>query len=247
MTYCLGIIMREGLVMASDSRSNASLDEVNVCQKMHTIVDPGECVFILLTSGNLSCSQSILTLLRRDFDQGKGLASASSMYDAARIVGEQVRSVADMDQPALNKHNFRFNVHLLVAGQIRGQPHDLYLIYPQGNPLRATEDAPFLQIGESKYGRPILDWGVRYASSSLEDAARYALISLDSTMRSNVAVGPPLDLLVYARDELRITRQRRFNDKDPDLLAIQTQWQQSLRKAVQELPRVRFDEPGTRS
>ena len=136
MTYCVGIIMCEGLVTASDSRSNASLDEVNVCQKMHTIVDPGECVFILLTSGNLSCSQSILTLLRRDFDQGKGLASAASMYDAARIVGEQVRSVADMDRPALNKDNFRFNVHLLLAGQIRGQPHDLYLIYPQGNPLR---------------------------------------------------------------------------------------------------------------
>ena len=247
MTYCLGMVMREGLVMASDSRSNASLDDVNVCQKMHTIVDPGERVFILLTSGNLSCSQSILTLLRRDFDQGKGLAAASSMYDAARIVGQQVRSVADMDQPDLNKHNFRFNVHLLVAGQIRGQPHDLYLIYPQGNPLRATEDAPFLQIGESKYGRPILDWGVRYASSSLEDAARYALISLDSTMRSNVAVGPPLDLLVYARDELRITRQRRFSAQDPDFLAIQTRWEQSLRKAVQELPRVRFDEPGTRS
>ena len=128
-----------------------------------------------------------------------------------------------------------------------GNQHDLYLIYPQGNPLRATEDAPFLQIGESKYGRPILDSGVRYASSSLEDAARYALISLDSTMRSNVAVGPPLDLMVYARDELRITRQRRFIDKDPDLLAIQIQWEQSLRRAVQELPRVRFDEPGTRS
>ena len=247
MTYCLGMVMQEGLVMASDSRSNASLDDVNVCQKMHTIVDPGERIFILLTSGNLSCSQSIVTLLRRDFDQGMGLASVSSMYDAARVVGQQVRSVADMDQPDLNKHNFRFNVHLLVAGQIRGQPHDLYLIYPQGNPLRTTEDAPFLQIGESKYGRPILDWGVRYASSSLEDAARYALISLDSTMRSNVAVGPPLDLLVYARDELRITRQRRFIAQDPDLLAIQTRWEQSLRKAVQELPRVRFDEPGTRS
>jgi len=241
MTYCVGIIMRGGFVMASDSRSNASHDEVNVCQKMHTIVDPGERVFILLTSGNLSCSQSILTLLRRDFDHGKGLASASSMYDAARTVGEQVRLVAEMDQPALNKDNFRFNVHLLLAGQIRGQPHDLYLIYPQGNPLRATEDAPFLQIGESKYGRPILDRGVCYASTSLEDAARYALISLDSTMRSNVAVGPPLDLLVYARDELRINRQRRFIDRDPDLLAIQTQWEQSLRKAVQELPRIRFD------
>jgi putative proteasome-type protease len=247
MTYCVGIIMREGLVLASDSRSNASLDEVNVCQKMHTIVDPGERVFVLLTSGNLSCSQSILTLLRRDFGRGEGLAIATSMYDAARIVGDQVRCVAAIDQPALNKDNFRFNVHLLLAGQIRGQAHDLYLIYPQGNPLCATEDAPFLQIGESKYGRPILDRGVRYARTSLEDAARYALISLDSTMRSNVAVGPPLDLLVYARDELRITRQRRFHDMDPDLLAIQTQWEQSLRKAVQELPRIQFDEPGSKS
>ncbi len=245
MTYCLGIFMREGLVMASDSRSNASLDEVNVCQKMHTIVDPGECVFILLTSGNLSCSQSILTLLRRDFEQGKGLGSASSMYDAVRVVGEQVRSVADMDQPDLNKHNLRFNVHLLVGGQIRGQAHDLYLIYPQGNPLRDG-------------GRPVSpDWRVQVwpphprTWSPLRDHVsggrwRYALISLDSTMRSNVAVGPPLDLLVYARDELRITHQRRFNAQDPDLLAIQTRWEQSLRKAVQELPRVRFDDPSTR-
>ena len=154
MTYCVGIIMREGLVMASDSRSNASLDEVNVCQKMHTIVDPGECVFILLTSGNLSCSQSILTLLRRDFDQGKGLASAASMYDAARIVGEQVRSVADMDRPALNKDNFRFNVHLLLAGQIRGQPHDLYLIYPQGNPLARRRTPRFSRSGSPSTAAP---------------------------------------------------------------------------------------------
>ncbi len=247
MTYCVGIIMREGIVMASDSRSNASLDEVNVCQKMHTLEIPGERVFILLTSGNLSCSQSVLTLLRRDFEKGRGLAAASTMYDAARVVGDQVRRVADLDQPALNQDNFRYNVHFLLAGQIRGEPHDLYLIYPQGNPLRATEDAPFLQIGESKYGRPILDRGVRYDRTTLEDAARYALISLDSTMRSNVAVGPPLDLLVYARDELKITRQRRFYDKDPDLLAIQSQWEQALRKAIQELPRVQFARPESKA
>ncbi len=154
MTYCLGIFMREGLVMASDSRSNASLDEVNVCQKMHTIVDPGERVFILLTSGNLSCSQSILTLLRRDFEQGKGLGSASSMYDAVRVVGEQVRSVADMDQPDLNKHNLRFNVHLLVGGQIRGQAHDLYLIYPQGNPLRRRRMPRFSRLASPSMAAP---------------------------------------------------------------------------------------------
>ena len=117
------------------------------------------------------------------------------------------------------------------------------MIYPQGNPLQATEDSPYLQIGECKYGRPILDRGIRYERTSLEDAARYALISLDSTIRSNVTVGPPIDLLVYAKDELRINRYRRFSAKDPDLLAIHVQWETALRKAVAELPPVRFGEP----
>jgi putative proteasome-type protease len=241
MTYCVGITTREGLVMASDCRTNASYDQVNVCRKMHTFIDPGERVFILLTSGSLSCSQSIVTLLRRDFDQGTGLATVGSMYDAARIVGDQVRRVSKIDRQALEQDRYSFNVHILLAGQIRDQPHDLYLVYPQGNPLCATEDSPFLQIGEVKYGRPILDRGVRYDRTTLDDAARYALISLDSTMRSNVTVGPPIDLLVYVRDEMRITRQRRFLAKDPDLMAIHAQWEQSLRKAVQELPLVRFD------
>jgi putative proteasome-type protease len=240
MTYCVGIMTREGLVMASDSRSNASYDQVNVCRKMHTFVDPGERVFVLLTSGSLSCSQSILTLLRRDFEQGTGLASAGSLYDAARVVGDQVRRVSAMDRQALEQDDYKFNVHILLAGQIRGQSHDLYLIYPQGNPLKATEDSPFLQIGECKYGRPILDRGIRYDRTTLEDAARYALISLDSTMRSNVTVGPPVDLLVYTRDELGISRQRRFIDTDPELIAVHSQWEQALRRAVQELPPVRF-------
>jgi putative proteasome-type protease len=247
MTYCVGIITGEGLVMASDSRTNASYDQVNVCRKMHTFCDPGERVFVLLTSGSLSCSQSILTLLRTDFDQGRGLATVNSMYDAARVVGEQVRRVSAMDRQALEEDRYSFNVHILLAGQIRGQPHDLYLVYPQGNPLRATEDSPFLQIGEVKYGRPILDRGVRYDRTTLDDAARYALISLDSTMRSNVTVGPPVDLLIYSRDELRVSRQRRFFAKDPDLLAIHSQWETSLRRAVQELPPVRFDVSGMES
>ena len=245
MTYCVGIITRDGLVMASDSRTNASYDQVNVCRKMHTFVDPGERIFVLLTSGSLSCSQSIITLLGRDFDQGTGLAAVNSMYDAARVIGDQVRHVSEMDRQALEQDRYTFNVHILLGGQIRGQPHDLYLVYPQGNPLRATEDSPFLQIGEVKYGRPILDRGVRYDRTNLDDASRYALISLDSTMRSNVTVGPPVDLLVYHRDELRISRQRRFFAKDPDLLAIHGQWEQSLRKAVQELPLVRFDAIGS--
>jgi putative proteasome-type protease len=240
MTYCLGIATRDGLVLASDSRSNAGYDQVNVCRKMHFFEQPGDRLFVLLSSGSLSCSQSVLTLLRRDFDRGEGLASAETFYDAARVVGEQLRRVAALDRQALEQDQFKFNVNFIMGGQIRGQPHELYLVYPQGNPLRATEDSPFLQIGENKYGRPILDRGVKYERTTLEDAARYALISIDSTMRSNVTVGPPIDLLVYGRDELGVTRYRRFLDRDPDLMAIQGQWEAALRKAVQELPAVAF-------
>ncbi|WP_435022436.1 peptidase [Tundrisphaera sp. TA3] len=244
MTYCVGIKTREGLVMASDSRTNAGYDQVNVCRKMHTFVIPGERVFILLVSGSLSCSQSVITLLRRDFDAGIGLATAGSLYDAARVVGDQVRRVSAIDRPALEQDDYKFNVHLILAGQIKGEDHDLYMIYPQGNPLQSTEDSPYLQIGECKYGRPILDRGIRYDRTSLEDAARYAMISLDSTIRSNVTVGPPIDLLVYRKDDLRIDRYRRFASKDPDLLAVHEQWEQALRRAVQELPPVRFDARG---
>lgn len=240
MTYCLGIRTREGLVLASDSRTNAGYDQVNVCRKMHTFVQPGERVFVLLSSGSLSCSQSVVSLLQRDFDRGQGLATAPTFYDAARVVGEQVRKVAALDRQPLEQDQCSFNVHLILGGQIRGQPHDLYLIYPQGNPLRSSEDCPYLQIGECKYGRPILDRGVRYDATTLEDAARYALISIDSTIRSNVTVGPPIDLLIYRVDEFGLSRYRRFGDKDPDLLAVHSQWEQALRRAVQELPAIRF-------
>jgi putative proteasome-type protease len=241
MTYCLGIRTRDGLVMASDSRTNAGYDQVNVCRKMHTFVEPGERVFVLVSSGSLSCAQSVLSLLRRDFDAGRGLAAAPTFYDAARAVGDQIRRVAALDRQALEQDKYSFNVHVILGGQIRGEEHDLYLIYPQGNPLRASEDCPYLQIGEIKYGRPILDRGIRFDRTTLDDAARYALISLDSTMRSNVTVGPPIDLLVYCRDELAVSRHRRFTDRDPDLMAIHAQWEQALRRAVQELPTIRFD------
>jgi putative proteasome-type protease len=240
MTYCLGIKTQDGLVMASDSRTNAGYDQVNVCRKMHTFVQPGERVFIVMTSGSLSLSQSVISMLRRDFDQNRGLAMAPTLYDAARVIGEQVRTVSELDREALERDDYRFNIHLLLGGQIRGEPLDLYLIYPQGNPLMATEDSPYLQIGECKYGRPILDRGIRYEHTNLEEATKYALISFDSTMRSNVTVGPPIDLVCYTADELQITRHRRFDDKDPDLLAVRHQWEQALRKAVSALPAVEF-------
>ena len=240
MTYCLGIVTKHGLVMACDSRTNAGYDQVNIVRKMHTFVTPGERVFVLLASGSLSCTQSIVTLLRRDFDRGQGLAEAATMYDAARVVGEKVRAVAVIDKPALERDEYKFNVHFILGGQIKGERPDLFMIYPQGNPLQATEESPFLQIGETKYGRPILDRGIRFNQTTLEEGCKYALLSLDSTMKSNVTVGPPIDLLAYPADELDITRHRRFAHDDQDLLKIRSRWEQALRHAVLRLPELRI-------
>ena len=241
MTYCLGILTRQGIVLASDSRTNSGHDQVNVFCKMHPFVQPGERVFVLLASGSLSLTQSVITLLRKDWDAGAGLAAVPTLYDAARCVGQAVRAVSDLDRVALERDEMKFNVNLLLGGQIRGEKSNLYLIYPQGNPLRASEDSPYLQIGDAKYGRPILDRGIRYAETSLEEAAKYALISLDSTMRSNVTVGPPIDMAVIGEGEMDISRRARFAASDPVLYSIHVQWEQSLRRAVQDLPPVPFD------
>ena len=242
MTYCLGIMTRQGLVMASDSRTNSGHDQVNVFCKMHTFVRPGERTLIILASGSLSLTQSVITHLRRDFDEGLGLAAAPTLYDAARVIGNQVRAVSDMDRAALEKDDLKFNLHLLLGGQIAGEKSNLYLIYPQGNPLRASEDSPYLQIGDAKYGRPILDRGIRYNHTTLEEAAKYALISLDSTMRSNVTVGPPIDLALYHEDDFKIGQRCRLAAGDPNLREIQQHWEHSLREAVKSLPPVVFDD-----
>ncbi len=242
MTYCLGIVTDDGLVMASDSRTNAGFDQVNVCRKMHYFVQPGERVFVLLSSGSLSISQSVNTLLRSDFDRGEGLAKASSLYHAARIVGDCVRRVSDIDRAALERDQFNFNVHLLLGGQVKGEPPSLYLIYPQGNPLRATQDSPYLQLGECKYGRPILDRGIE-AATSLEVAAKYALLSFDATIRSNVTVGPPVEILLYRKDSLSLDQYRKFSAADQDLLMIHSSWEESLRRVVEQLPEIDFRKP----
>ena len=247
MTYCLGIVTKFGLVMASDSRTNAGYDQVNTVKKMHTFVIPGERVFVLLASGSLSCTQSVVTLLRREFDKGEGLAAAATMYDAVRVVGEKVRAVREVDRAALEQDDYKFNVHLLLGGQVKGEEPQMFMVYPQGNPLQASEESCYLQIGETKYGRPILDRGIRYDKTTLEEAAKYALLSMDSTMKSNVTVGPPVDLLAYPADELNITRHRRFMPDDPDLAKIRSRWEQALRQAVAKLPDLRFSvRPGAR-
>jgi putative proteasome-type protease len=245
MTYCLGIMTREGLVMASDSRTNAGYDQVNVCRKMHTFVLPGERAFVLLTSGSLSLTQSTITLLQDDFQQGRGLALAESMYMAARVVGDAVRRVSDLDRAALERDDYNFNIHLLLGGQVKGGPSALYCIYPQGNPLSATQDSPYLQIGEVKYGRPILDRGIVYDETTLDVAALYAMLSFDATIRSNVTVGPPLELLVYRDGALDLTEYRRFSADDPELLDLHSRWEATLRRAVEDLPRLRYTDRPT--
>ena len=241
MTYCVGIVTHQGLVMASDSRTNAGYDQVNVCRKMHAFVQPGERAFVILTSGSLSLTQSVITLLRTAFDKGDGLATAKSLYSAARVVGDTVRQVSDMDRAALKQDDFNFNIHLLLGGQVKGEAPGLYMIYPQGNPICATHDSPYLQVGEVKYGRPILDRGIVVGETSLEDAAKYALLSFDATMRSNVTVGPPIELIVYRNDSLELDHYRKFNEHDAELHIIHTRWEQSLRRAVEELPNIQFN------
>jgi putative proteasome-type protease len=236
MTYCLSIMTHEGLVMASDSRTNAGFDDLNIARKMHTFEQPGERVFVLLMSGSLSLSQSVINLVRASFNAGEGLAQAKSMYEAAREVGESIRQVSDMDRASLERDSYNFNVHLLLGGQVRGEEPRSFLIYPQGNPLSSTEDSPFLQLGEYKYGRPILDRGIVYGSTSLKVAAKYALLSFDATMRSNVTVGPPLEMILYKKDSFRLDNYRRFKAADPELEVIHALWERSLRHAVEDLP-----------
>lgn len=241
MTYCVGIMTHEGLILASDSRTNAGYDQVNTCRKMHSFVQPGQRAFVILTSGSLSLTQSVITLLRDDFDAGRGLARVATMYAAARVVGDAVRRVSELDRVALERDEYNFNIHLVLGGQVKGERPDLYLIYPQGNPLNATQDSPYLQIGEVKYGRPILDRGIAYGLTTLEAAAKYALLSFDAAMRSNVTVGPPVELVLYRNDALELNCYRRFKADDPELQTIHARWEQSLRRAVEELPDIQFD------
>ena len=243
MTYCVGIRTHEGLVLASDSRTNSGIDQVCVCRKMHNFAVPGERMLTILSSGSLPVTQSVMTRLQHEFQAGSGLAAVPTMYEAARCVGGHVREVAALDREYLERDNIGFAVNLIVGGQIRGEPPQLYMIYAQGNPLRATRASPYIQIGETKYGRPILDRGVRFGETTLDQAVKFALISLDSTMRSNVAVGPPIDLLVYGTDEFAVRRYRRLNADDPDLVEIRGSWERELRRAIGQLPKLDFPPP----
>ena len=206
MTYCVGLLVREGLVMISDTRTNAGIDNIASFRKLHVFEEPGERVLTLASSGNLSITQSVLSLLDEGFahpDTGETLmlSKCETMFQAAQLVGRAVREVYKVDGPTLEQQGGRFEVSFLLGGQMKERRLRLYMIYAAGNFIEATSDTPFLQIGETKYGKPILDRAVTY-NTDLYDALKVGLISMDSTMRSNLAVGLPIDIMILKRDAL---------------------------------------------
>jgi putative proteasome-type protease len=246
VTYCLAVRVSTGIVFASDSRTNAGVDYVFTYSKMHVFSRPGDRLFVLLTAGNLGTSQAVVNRIQRDFDDpdaSAGLNTAQYLFEAAHYVGRISGEVQEEHGEALRKAKVNPEASFIIGGQIKGQPHDIYQIYPQGNYITASPSTPYLQIGESKYGKPILDRIIEPATS-LADAARCALVSLDSTMRANISVGPPLELGVYNKDELELARQHTLTLNSPLYRSLQKQWNEGLKRAFKRLPRFDWESPG---
>jgi putative proteasome-type protease len=230
------MLLDAGLVFLSDSRTNAGVDQISTFRKVTVFARPGERVMVLLTAGNLAISQSVVNNLHERADQpGDSIWSAKNMFEAATIVGEALREVHRRDADALKDHHIEFNSTLIVGGQIGTEQPRLFCIYAAGNFIEATADTPYFQIGESKYGKPILDRVVS-RSTSLAQGAKCALISMDSTIRSNLSVGVPLDLLSIKRDELKVHSHVNIDENHAYFRMIRTRWSESLRHAFHEIP-----------
>lgn len=238
MTYCIAMLLDTGLVFLSDSRTNAGVDQIGTFRKTVVFERPGERVLVMQTSGNLAVSQAVINLLREGIAAGNdapNLLNAPTLFDAARCVGEALRAVHLHDAEALQRFAINFNTALVLGGQIRGEAPRLFSIYSAGNFIEATPDNTYFQIGESKYGKPIIDRVIR-RTSSLNQAAKCALISMDSTIRSNLSVGLPLDLVLVRRDQLRVARHVSIDDDNAYFSGIRRTWSDALRHAFAELP-----------
>ncbi len=248
MTYCLGMLCRKGAVFLSDSRTSAGMDNITVRSKMRIFEKPGERVICIMSSGNLSLTQATLGLIDDDLHLNeshparKHLMNRETIYETVRYVGSKVREVERRDRAALEADGFSFNIHLIVGGQIAGLAPEVHLIYPQGNSIHASPDSPFLQIGETKYGKPILDRGFSY-ESSLMDAMKFGIVSIDATMKSNVAVGPPIDIFCYKNDSLQVKMRTRLEENDPYLQEISRKWQDGIVRLVRQMPVADFSKP----
>ena len=235
MTYCVAAIVSSGIVFASDSRTSAGVDQVSIYSKMNVFETPGERVVVLLSAGNLATTQSVVSLLKQRAT--RGVDSKASLFEIAAVVGETLREVVTRDGPALEQAKIDAGCNFIVGGQIKGEAPRLFQVYPQGNFIESSRDTSYLQIGETKYGKPIIDRVVNY-DSPLKDVAKCLLVSFDSTMRSNLSVGLPIDLLGYEKDRLRVTLRRRFAEGDAYFREISQFWSAGLRRVFADAPDV---------
>lgn len=235
MTYCVAMHLQDGLVFISDSRTNAGIDQISTFAKLFVFSVPGERLIVLQTAGNLATSQSVVNLLQqRSHGSGPHLLNVATLYDATVLVADTLREVVCRDRSKLTA-GIDLSSSFIVGGQIAGGPMAIYNVYAQGNFFQATRDTPFLQLGESKYGRPILDRNLEYRTP-LDEALRCGLISFDSTIRSNLSVGMPLDLLVYRADALEAPQPIRIASDDAYYQQIRRQWGEGLKALLAELP-----------
>jgi putative proteasome-type protease len=249
MTYGVAMKLHEGIVFAADTRTNAGVDNVACYRKLHCWERPGDRVVVLLSAGNLSVTQSVVAILNEPLAAATAataapgahtLLDAPSMFHAARLVGEAVRAVRKVDGPSLEASKSPFSASFILGGQIRGEDPRLFQIYAEGNFIESADETPFLQIGEHKYGKPILDRVAR-RGMPLAAAAKLILLSFDSTLRSNLSVGMPLDLLLYRSGAFRIALARRIEADDAYFQALSTGWSESLRSAFARLPPMPID------
>jgi len=242
MTYCCGVLVRDGLVLIADTRTNAGLDNISTFRKLHIFEEPGRHVIGIASAGNLSVTQSVISLLNEgveDAETGERhqLREARTMFQAAQLVGRAIRQVQRMNGLVMEQASaISFEVSFLLGGQIAGGPMRLYMIYSAGNFIECTQDTPFLQIGEHKYGKPVLDRAVTY-EMEIADALKTSLISMDSTMRSNLGVGLPIDVLVVCSDKLQAELKYRIEPGEPYFHDLRERWSAALRAAHSSIPR----------
>jgi putative proteasome-type protease len=239
MTYCVGLHLQNGIVFASDTRTNAGFDNIAVFRKMHVWEKKGDRVLILLTAGNLAVTQAVISGLNEQIsgtadEGGNSLFSVPTMFQAARLIGDHIRNVREIDGPALEANNGVFAASFILGGQIMGEPPRMFQIYAEGNFIESTKDTPFFQIGEHKYGKPILDRVAR-PDMTMGEGTKVILISFDSTLRSNLSVGMPIDLLMYEKDSLSVSYQRRISATDPYFQKLSKGWSGALREAFSHI------------
>jgi putative proteasome-type protease len=238
MTYCVALRLDAGMIFASDSRTNAGVDHVSTFTKMRVFERKDDRVIVVLSSGNLAMTQGVVNLLDRHQHAAEGtrtIWNVDSMYDAAALVGDALREMQRKDGPYLMQSNIDANANLIVGGQVKGEAMRLFHVYAQGNFIEATDETPYFQLGESKYGKPILDRVINTGTPQKE-AAKCVLISFDSTMKSNISVGLPIDLLWLPKDSLRVGLAQRIREGDPYFTMLRSRWGGGLRRVFAELP-----------